>query len=384
MKNNNLNRGKINAFAFCLVCLSFFQYMSDITLITENRIFTVSKTLMEIICYLLLLCVIYKKKYSTKNLIGIIVVTCLLTYGMYRSTMSAYVFAWLLIIAGKGKNYKCLIRKLYRTMLVVFIIAVFSYIVSIDYQSLLYQLKTGLTLGFVQKNQAGLYLAYLYLMKKTWKKSSKKIYKDCSYAILVFILTKSKTAMITILLFPVLQKVYTQALAKGRTYIFTLTKLLVPMLFVLNFIWAKCFLTSKFAQIVDTIMTNRVFLNWFLLQKSKLTLWGQNIQLSYTGVYNPIRNDWNITTTVDSAYFLSIMVMGIIPTIFFALGYIIVIKKAWKKKQVDVLVTAVIMALYGVSEVKTICIFFNFVYLYINTCSEENIITRKKGISYDT
>lgn len=32
------------------------------------------------------------------------------------------------------------------------------------------------------------------------------------------------------------------------------------MLFVLNFVSAKLFLTSKFAQILDTLMTNRVFL----------------------------------------------------------------------------------------------------------------------------
>ena len=131
-------------------------------------------------------------------------------------------------------------------------------------------------------------------------------------------------------------------------------------------------------------MTNRVFLNWFLLQKSRLSLWGQNIQLIYTGVYNPIRNEWNITTTVDNAYFLSIMVMGIVPTILFALGYINVIKIAWKKKQVAVLVIAVIFALYGMSEVKTISIFFNFIYLYINTYSEVNFCCEKKEINYDT
>ena len=169
--------------------------------------------------------------------------------------------------------------------------------------------------------------------------------------------------MIAILLFPVLQKIYKQALVHGRTWIFTLTKILVPMLFVLDFVSAKLFLTSNFAQILDTLMTNRVFLNWFLLQKSRLSLWGQNIQLIYTGVYNPIRNEWNITTTVDNAYFLSIMVMGIVPTILYALGYINVIKKAWKKKQVVILVIAVIFALYGMSEVKTISIFFNFVRL---------------------
>lgn len=383
-ENKKLHRRKISVFAFCLICLSFFQFMSDITLITGNPIFIASKTLMEAICYLLLLYVIFRKKYSTNYFIVIMVVTCLLTYGMYRSTMSAFVFAWLLIVAGKRENYKLLIRKLYQTMLVVFCIAIFCYILSINYTTFIYQLKTGLTLGFAQKNQAGLYLAYLYLMKKTWKKASGKIYKDGLYAVFVFIITKSKTAMAVILLFPLLHKLYKHALLKGKKGIYTFTKILVPMLFILNFVWAKFFLTSKVAQIVDRVMTNRVFLNWFLLQKSKLTLWGQNIQLSYTGVYNPVRNAWNITTTVDNAYFLAIMVMGIIPTIFFILGYIEVIKIAWKEKQIDVLVIAVIIALYGMSEVKTICIFFNFVYLYLNTYHDVEYRSGIKGKSYDT
>ena len=376
---NILSGKKIGIFNFCLVCLSAFQFMSDIILIKDNSAFVTIKALMEIVCYFLLLFVIFKKEYTNNNLIVIGIVTCLLTYGMYRSKMSAFVFAWLLIVASKGESYKRIIKKIYQSMLIVFLIAILCYIINLDFETFRYQLNEGLTLGFAQKNQAGLYFAYLFLMKKTWHKSPRKMYRDWLYGILVFCVTKSKTAMIVILLFPLIQIVYENALLKKKKYFLLLTKMLVPIFFVFNFICAKFFLISKLAQTLDKIMTNRIFLNWFILTKNKVTLWGQNIQLNYTGVHNPIRNTWNITTTVDNAYILSIIVMGIIPTILFALGYIKVIGVAWKERKVDVLVIAIIIALYGLSEVKTISIFFNFVYLYINTYHDTGFYNEKRG-----
>ena len=207
------------------------------------------------------------------------------------------------------------------------------------------------------------------------------MYEEWIYAIVVFLITRSKTATIVILLYPLIKKIFEVALLKRKMALKVTIQLLVPGLFIFNYFCAKNFLVSSFAQIVDKIMTNRVFLNWFILSKNNLTLWGQNIQLIYTGVHNPVRNTWNITTTVDNMYMLSILVMGIIPTILFIIGYMKLIGIAWKEKKIEVIVMAVIFALYGMSEVKTINIFFNFVYLYINCYhgKKVNQQERRKG-----
>lgn len=371
----------INAFEFCLVCLSFVQFISNITLFAENNGFLVVRTSVEIICYVLLIYIILQKKYKLKTLVGIGVVTCLLTYGMYKSEMSAFVFAWLLIMASKGEKYEHLIKKIYQSMLIAFAIAIICYLITINLGTLQNELKNGLTLSLGQKNQAGLFFAYLYLMRKTWKKKSDKLYEEWIYAIVVFLITRSKTATIVILLYPLIKKIFEVALLKRKRALKVTIQLLVPGLFIFNYFCAKNFLVSSFAQIVDKIMTNRVFLNWFILSKNNLTLWGQNIQLIYTGVHNPVRNTWNITTTVDNMYMLSILVMGIIPTILFIIGYMKLIGIAWKEKKIEVIVMAVIFALYGMSEVKTINIFFNFVYLYINCYhgKKVNQQERRKG-----
>ena len=184
--------------------------------------------------------------------------------------------------------------------------------------------------------------------------------------------TKSKTAVVVILLYPILNVSYEYFISKNKGIVKNITKLMVPIFFILNLAFARLFLTSRIAQFVDKIMTNRVFLNWFILTKNRLTLWGQNIQLNYTGVHNPVRDTWNITTTVDNAYILILLVIGIVPTIMYVIGYWKVIEKAWKEKNIKVVVIAVIIALYGWTEVKICSIFFNFVYLYLN-CNTDNM-----------
>ena len=377
-KKHTYKSKKISVFDFCLLCLSFIQFVSNITLFADNTGFSVLQALIETMCYILLIYIISQKKYTIKALIGIAIVTCLLTYGMYNSRMSAFVFAWLLIVASKGKKYEHLIKKVYKSMLAALIVAIVCYFCTLNLEIFRKELGSGLTLSLGQKNQAGLFLAYLYLMRKTWKKQSGKLYKEWLYAIVVFLITRSKTATAVIFIYPLLKKLFQFALLRRKKWMKMAIELLVPVLFIFNYFCAKKFLVSGFVQILDKIMTNRIFLNWFILSKNNLTLWGQNIQLIYTGVHNPVRNTWNITTTVDNMYILSILVMGIIPTIIFILGYVKLIEVAWKERKVEVIVMAVIFALYGMSEVKTINIFFNFVYLYINCYHGENVVQRKK------
>ena len=381
MINNNfsyLNK-KINILDLSLFCLSFFQFMSNITVISSLEIFLYIKNFIEILCYFLLIFVIFQRNYSTNKLIVIVFISILLTYGRFKSGMSAFVFAWLLIVASKGQKYEHLINILYKSMLITFIIALFCYMGTTNLYTLSQEVKSGITFCLGQKNQAGLFLAYMYLMKKTLDNKNEKIYLDLIYALCVYIITRSKTAAVVIMLYPFLKNIFKIALVKRKKWIFSMAKLIVPFLFLFNYFCAKNFLVNGFSQFVDKIMTNRVFLNWFILSKNTLTFWGQNIQLRYTGVHNPVRNTWNITTTVDSAYMLALLVMGIIPTILFIVGYIKTIEIAYRFQKIDVIVIAVIFALYGMSEVKTLSIYFNFVYLYLNCHHQINMVQQIEG-----
>lgn len=378
MREDYTYKGKIRAFDFCLFWLSLIQYLSNITLFYENEIFSMIAKGIRPVFYFLLLYIVFQKRYSFNKFLIFSIITCLLTYGMFKSEMSAFVFAWLFIIASKGENYERIIKKLYLSMWIVLIVATIYYVCSIDYTTFIYQVKNGVDLALGQKNQAGLFFACLFLMKKAWESTSKKMYIDWIYAFVVLTITKSKTAFVVILLYPIMIKMYNYVLVKEKKWMRVITEMLVPFLFLFNYFSAKMYESNIFVQIVDKILTNRIFLNWYILSRNKLTLWGQNIQLSYTGVHNPVRDTWNITTTVDNAYMLAVLVMGIIPVFLFIIGYIMVIRRAFEDRNVVVIVTAVIFALYGISEVKTVSIFFNFVYLYINCKHDKNILKREQ------
>ena len=62
---------------------------------------------------------------------------------------------------------------------------------------------------------------------------------------------------------------------------------------------------------------------------------------------------------------MSLLVMGIIPTIIFAIGYVILMRKALREKNYVVVAVALALVLYGFFETQLLEIYNNFVYLYI-------------------
>ena len=53
------------------------------------------------------------------------------------------------------------------------------------------------------------------------------------------------------------------------------------------------------------------------LSKNRIILFGQNVQQHYTGIYNEIIKQWNISTTVDGTYIVMLLLLELIPTIIF-------------------------------------------------------------------
>ena len=149
-----------------------------------------------------------------------------------------------------------------------------------------------------------------------------------------------------------------------RLFVF-IAELIAPILLLFTYATAELFPVNTIVQKMNVVLTNRIFLNWFILSKNKITLFGQNVQLNYSGIYNEIINKWNINTTVDGTYIIMLLLLGLIPTIMFMIGYVAVVHRGGKRKDYLLITAAVLLANYALMETRFTSIFFNFVFFYL-------------------
>ena len=93
--------------------------------------------------------------------------------------------------------------------------------------------------------------------------------------------------------------------------------------------------------------------------------------------------------TCDCTYTLSLIIMGLIPTAFFCLGYVLIIRKALKNNNYIILATCILLTAYAFCESQMVEIYNYFVYFYIFAKDDMEIASRERenqmeGVTYDT
>ena len=138
--------------------------------------------------------------------------------------------------------------------------------------------------------------------------------------------------------------------------------------FAITYGSAKLIETSGIVKALDVFFINRIFLNYYAITKYGISLFGQHVSLSAPGeIYNNIRDVYWLAATVDSTYTWSLVVMGLVPSIIMALGYILIIKRAIKNKDYTIIAFALLFAIYGLFESQMGEIYNNFVYFYLTS-----------------
>lgn len=348
-----------------IVSLSLVAMLPSITIISQIPYLSSICNLVNAVNYLFLAIVIAKKKYRPRLILAFIVIASILLYGYIQSGMSAFFTAWFLLYALKGYNFDRIVADIHLSIFVVLLLALIFGLFSLnDINS---QIETGFHLGMGQKNVLGFYIFEYYITGLFIKKTqSHFIVKTELTGLLVLLITRCKTAaaLLVILPFFLLLNKKIMKLNLYKIYVI-LIELIVPSFLLSTYMTAKLFPVSSWVQAMNRFTTNRIFLNWFILSKNHLTLFGQNVQLSYYILYNDIINQWNITTTVDGTYITMLLLLGLIPTIIFAIGYIALIHKAGVCKNYLIVTIAGLLAIYALMETRFTSIIFNFVFFYL-------------------
>lgn len=310
-----------------IISLSLIEMLTSITIISQLPYFSMFSNVVNVINYLLLLTVISKKKYSPRLFLIFGVFALILLYGYIQSGMSAFLTAWFLIFAVKDYDFKKIIADIHFSISIILILAlIFGMFYLSDINN---QLRSGFYLGMGHKNTLGCYLFEYYLTGIYSKKFNRHFVLMTEFtAILVFIITRCKTAAGLLFVFPIILLLVQKMIhTKCSNVVTLLIEMIAPVLTIFTYVTAKLFPISSYVQTLNRFMTNRIFLNWFILSKNRITLFGQNVQLHYTGIHNEIINQWNISTTVDGTYIVMLLLLGLIPTIIFLIGYIALVHK---------------------------------------------------------
>lgn len=297
--------------------------------------------------------------------------TLLAIFGIgYISTgNSALVKALILLIA----SYDVELRTVTRTCLAAFCFGVTIGVISWSISVLAGQPMDGFA-GFDHKNQLALALFVIVALWFVERMTYRNEIQIAEWGIVAFVIlataivVQSKTAATCMTLFAVLCLTL-------RTKVFRVVLKSTVGLFLAKGFQGICLLFSvgtavalpmqPVVQAIDRIMTNRIWLNWYALQNHTLSLFGSNVNLNEgTGAaYNFVLQTGNNAVTVDNTYILSLFILGILPTIAFAVLFSWAISQFFKDGRYVVICAALVLCLYGLMEAQMVDVFNNFIFI---------------------
>lgn len=317
-----------------------------------------------------LIYIIVQKKYSLKELMTFLVVGILLLIGYVVSGQAAYFKGFLLIIASKNIPYRKILNVCRKALTFVLGLGIFLFLIGISNAEILRRGASGL--GFGHPNVTAQLIMIIILLWASEKAGKLKLIHYIGIelgGLITFLLTDSKTSTIVILLIPLVmvfsEKIMSRTwYSKVPKFLMTYSQLLVTLFTYLS---ARFIETSNMLKMLDLVFTNRLFLNYYALNKFGIKLFGQNVTLRDNSgtIYNNIHGWYNWNVTCDSSYMVTLLVMGLIPTVIILIGYILLMKKAIKRHNYMIMSVALLLAIYSFCESQMLEVYSSFVYFYL-------------------
>ena len=365
-----MNFRKTKLIYIILFLLVFMNKLTTIYVFSQMDFLGTVIDFVQVPMYGGLIYIIAQKEYSLKELMVFLVVGILLLIGYIVSGQAAYFKGFLLIIASKNIPYRKILNVCRKALTFVLGLGVFLFVIGISNSGLSRRGVSGL--GFGHPNVTAQLLMIIILL---WVSEKAGKLKPIHYigielgGLITFLLTDSKTSTIVILLIPLVmvfsEKIMSRTwYSKVPKFLMTYSQLLV-MLF--TYLSARFLETSSILKTLDLVFTNRLFLNYYALNKFGIKLFGQNVTLSDNSgtIYNNIHGWYIWSVTCDCSYMATLLVMGFIPTVIILIGYILLMKKAIKRHNYMIMSVALLLAIYSFCESQMLEVYSSFVYFYL-------------------
>lgn len=355
------------------IILFFLVFSSRITTIyffSKINILGEIINILQILMYVGLIYIVAQKKYSLKELLLFFIVGVLLLLGYLVSGQAAYFRGFLLVIASKDVSYRKILNVCRKAMTIVFGIGIVLYLTGISDAGISRRGASGL--GFGHPNVAAQFMMIIFLLWASEKAGKMKMIHYIGIelgGVLTLLLTGSRTSTIVICLIPFAmyygKKVMRYAL-RGKIFktLVTYSQFIIMMFtyFAVKFIERSTLLKK-----MDLVFASRLFLNYYVFNRFGVKLFGQNVVLQDNSgtIYNNIHGWYNWSVTCDCSYMVTLLVMGLIPTIIVMIGYIMLMKKAISRHNYMIVSIALLLAIYSFCESQMLEIYSSFVYFYL-------------------
>ena len=353
-----------------LFLLVFMNKLTTIYVFSQMEFLGTVIDFVQVPMYGGLIYIIVQKKYSLKELMTFLVVGILLLIGYVVSGQAAYFKGFLLIIASKNIPYRKILNVCRKALTFVLGLGIFLFLIGISNAEILRRGASGL--GFGHPNVTAQLIMIIILLWASEKAGKLKLIHYIGIelgGLITFLLTDSKTSTIVILLKPLVmvfsEKIMSRTwYSKVPKFLMTYSQLLVTLFTYLS---ARFIETSNMLKMLDLVFTNRLFLNYYALNKFGIKLFGQNVTLRDNSgtIYNNIHGWYNWNVTCDSSYMVTLLVMGLIPTVIILIGYILLMKKAIKRHNYMIMSVALLLAIYSFCESQMLEVYSSFVYFYL-------------------
>ncbi|WP_416326821.1 hypothetical protein [[Eubacterium] hominis] len=308
---------------------------------------------------------IHKKHYQYKEIIiGIsLLIVFMITY--IKSGFAEPLKGTIIVFGMKNINYKDLIKTMYYVLIVSIIVTLLMYILGISDAGV--QRRGSIALGYIQVNAIGFVLMFLTFLSLL--KSDNVTNKNKFWLLLInifgYIIADSRTGFILACSSIFLMSKTVYKYINNHKLISTVLSILPIICCIISVITALTYETNVISQILDKLLTNRIWLNHYNLTHYKIPLFGQSISLwnMTDSFYNPVTKVWSNFMTVDSTYVISLLCLGLISTIVILILYQRLIIKLRNHKYYGTIIVLSLLCLYGFTESSMLSIFMFFPFL---------------------
>lgn len=387
---------KINQLTW-LYCVSLFFYivageLTRLSVVTNQHMGMLGIHCLQMISYVLLIFIISQHDSSLRRRILLFSIVGVLGLGYVVSHKSAYFIGALFIIAAERVPWRQIIKTCLVGILSMFCVTIFFYILGYAPDLKNYEGKYPVSFGYGNPNLAAEHIVLIVLLAiiltEYFQIERKRAWHIllCVVAVILCIYLKSKTAIISLAvtasLMPVLKCVTLRDIGKKRLdrLLHLIMMIFMPIMVIFDYVTALMFSSNKLVQKLDSLLTNRIFLNSFAFKYFPIKLFGNDVDLHVKHVHNAVRNTWNITTTVDCSYTLSLLILGLIPSIIVLMAYAFMINKVWKNRDYMILMASIVLCFYAYMESQFLQVYYFFPFLYMMAepvTINKNIITGK-------